>query len=129
MFTFSQKSLSRLETCDERLQNIMFELIQIMDISILEGHRDQARQDQLFHEGKSKLEWPNSKHNSDPSKAIDVAPYPIDWTNRERFILMAGAIKGIAHQMGYKIRWGGDWDGDNDMYDQTFNDLPHFEIL
>ena len=31
--------------------------------------------------------------------------------------------------MNIKIRWGGDWDSDNIMKDQTFNDLPHFEII
>ena len=129
MWTFSQSSLSKLETCDPRLQEIMFEVIQIMDIKILEGHRNKERQNQLFHEEKTKLQYPDSKHNSLPSKAIDVAPCPLDWSNRERFVYMAGIIMGVAHSLGHEIRWGGDWDRDNDLYDQTFNDLPHFEIL
>jgi peptidoglycan LD-endopeptidase CwlK len=31
--------------------------------------------------------------------------------------------------MGIEIRWGGDWDGDGDLSDHKFNDLPHFELI
>ena len=30
--------------------------------------------------------------------------------------------------MGIKLRWGGDWDGDWQTRDNTFDDLPHFEL-
>ena len=36
-------------------------------------------------EGRSKLSWLESKHNCEPSRAVDIAPYPIDWDDRERF--------------------------------------------
>ncbi len=36
---------------------------------------------------------------------------------------------GIASQMGTPLRWGGDWDGDTELRDQKFVDLPHFEVL
>ena len=39
-----------------------------------------------------------------------------------------GFVKGVASQKGIKIRWGGDWDSDNDLHDQNFIDLPHFEL-
>jgi peptidoglycan L-alanyl-D-glutamate endopeptidase CwlK len=29
----------------------------------------------------------------------------------------------------HHIRWGGDWDGDQDFRDQTFDDLAHFELI
>ena len=64
-----------------------------------------------------------------PSLAIDAAPSPIDWNDRERFFYFAGVVKGVAEEMGIKIRWGGDWDGDNDFDDQTFDDLVHFELV
>ena len=60
--------------------------------------------------------------------ALDVCPYPIDWNDKDRFYNFAGLVKGIAISMDIKIRWGGDWDGDNDLKDQTFFDLPHFEL-
>jgi peptidoglycan L-alanyl-D-glutamate endopeptidase CwlK len=69
-----------------------------------------------------------SKHNSKPSLAVDIAPYPIDWADDERFYFLAGIIKAASHQVGVKVRWGGDWDSDDDFHDQTFMDLGHFEI-
>lgn len=70
-----------------------------------------------------------SKHNSQPSKAVDVSPYPINWNNKEGFYHFAGFVRATAQQMGIKIRWGGDWNGNFDLKDQNFFDLPHFEIL
>ena len=51
------------------------------------------------------------------------------WDDINQFYLMAGHIQSIAIRLGYKIRWGGDWDRDGDLTDQTFMDLGHFEIL
>jgi len=126
---FGRSSKERLETCDPRIQEIMNELIKIYDCSIMCGHRPKEDQMAAFNEGRSKVTWPNSKHNSLPSRAVDVVPFPVDWDDLSRFYYMAGLIKGIAHQKGYKIRWGRDWDSDNDFNDQTFNDFPHFEVL
>jgi hypothetical protein len=63
------------------------------------------------------------------SRAVDVAPYPIDWNDTRRFDHFAGIVVGIAHRSGVKIRWGGNWDRDNDLNDQNFNDLVHFELI
>ena len=125
---FSKKSLSKLETCDKRLQDLFLRVVKKFDCTILEGHRSKDRQNKLFDEGKSKLKYPKGKHNSLPSKAVDVAPYPIDWNDRERFTYFSGYVLGIAYQMGLKIRWGGDWDMDTQVKDNNFDDLPHFEI-
>ncbi len=134
MPSFSQRSLERLATCDPRLQEILTKAIEIYDFTILQGHRSKEEQDKAFAEGRSKVKWPNSKHNTYPSKAVDIAPWfseqpHIRWDDRESFVYLAGIIKGIAHSLGYTIRWGGDWDRDNDLKDQTFNDLPHFELV
>ena len=125
---FSKKSLSKLETCDKRLQDLFLRVVKKFDCTIIEGHRSKDRQNKLFKEGKSKLKYPKGKHNAIPSRAVDVAPYPIDWNDRERFTYVAGYVVGIAYQMGLKIRWGGDWDMDTQVKDNNFDDLPHFEI-
>ena len=103
-------------------------VVKKFDCTIIEGHRNKDRQNKLFKEGKSKLKYPKGKHNAIPSKAVDVAPYPIDWNDRERFTYFAGYVLGIAYEMGLKIRWGGDWDMDTQVKDNNFDDLPHFEI-
>lgn len=46
-----------------------------------------------------------------------------------RFYFMAGLVMRTADILNIKIRWGGDWDGDQDFMDQTFNDLAHFELV
>jgi len=128
MAEFSKSSLDKLATLDLRLADILTEAIKIVDFTILEGHREKDAQDTAYMTGTSKLQWPNSKHNHHPSMAVDIAPYPIDWHNIRRFCFLGGIIKAIAHTRNIEIRWGYDWDSDNDFDDQTFNDLPHFEI-
>jgi len=111
-----------------KLQKIFYEVVKHFDCSVIEGRRLKAAQDDAYHSGRSKVKWPNSKHNPIPSQAIDVIPYPVDWNDKDRFMVFGGFVKGIATSMGIKIRWGGDWDSDNDFHDQTFNDYPHFEL-
>ena len=125
---FSKRSSSRLETCDKRLQDIFKEVVKEFDCTVIEGHRGKEKQNKAFDEGKSKLRYPNGNHNKIPSTAVDVAPYPIDWSDRDRFHYFAGYVIGIAKMMGHKLRWGGDWDMDTKTKDNRFDDLPHFEI-
>ncbi len=130
MASFGRTSLARLAGCDPRLQEIMTRAIGVLDFTILCGHRGKLEQDRAFVEGRSKARYGQSKHNTTPSRAVDIAPYPIDWDDMEAFVLLAGVIKAIAHDLGYAdiIRWGGDWDSDDRMRDERFRDYPHFEI-
>jgi len=125
---FSTKSRSKLHTCDERLVDLFNEVVKGFDCTILEGHRGKKAQNEAFNKGNSKVKFPNGKHNQSPSVAVDVAPYPIDWSDRDRFHYFSGYVLGIASQMGLKIRWGGDWDMDTKTKDNKFDDLVHFEI-
>jgi hypothetical protein len=83
----------------------------------------------MVEDGLSRLQYPNGKHNVTPSLAADVAPYPIDWEDYERFYWFGGYVIGAADSLGLAIRWGGDWDSDMDFKDQTLVDLIHFEIM
>jgi len=125
---YSKKSKGRLKSCDKRLQDVFNEVIKHVDCSILEGHRSKERQNKLYDEGRTKVKYPNGRHNSSPSKAVDVTPYPVDWEDRERQTLFAGFVIGIARGMGIRLRWGGDWDMDFQVMDNRFDDFPHFEI-
>jgi len=128
MPSFSQTSKDKLATCDARLQRVFTEVIKHFDCTILEGHRGEEAQNLAFATGKSQKQWPNGNHNSMPSKAVDVTPYPVDWTDRERMTLFAGFVMGIAQGMGIDIRWGGDWNENTKVKDNSFDDLPHFEV-
>ena len=125
---FGRTSKKRLKTCDEDLIYLFEEVVKYFDCSVLEGHRGKRLQNKYFKEGKSKLKFPDGNHNKKPSKAIDVAPYPIDWDDRERMTYFAGFVKGMASALGIPIRWGGDWNSDTQVKDNNFDDLPHFEL-
>jgi len=126
---FGTESRKRLDTCDQDLIDICESVIQVYDFTVLEGFRSNARQDDLFRQGKSKLRAGESAHNSNPSRAVDIAPWPIDWDDTRRFYYLQGMIKQAAAQLGIEIRQGADWDGDGSFADQSFHDLPHVELL
>ena len=125
---FGKRSIGRLQTCDQKLQELFYEVVKHFDCSIIEGHRGEERQNKAYADGKSKVKYPNGKHNQNPSIAVDVAPYPIDWSDRDRFHYFGGFVLGVAKQMGMNIRWGGDWNQDTETKDNKFDDLVHFEI-
>lgn len=126
---FSKRSKERLDSCHPDLIRLFEKVVEKYDCSVLEGYRSNTRQEELFEQGMSKLRAGQSKHNNVPSLAVDVAPYPIDWNDKIRFYHFVGYVKGVADQLGIKIRCGADWDSDNDLHDQTFFDLPHFELI
>jgi hypothetical protein len=116
----------RLATCHPDLRRFVEELVEgidagelatagVRDVTVLCGHRGKAEQDQAFERGTSKLRWPNSKHNQQPSLAVDIAPYPIDWDNLPAFDVLRGYALGVAARLGIRLRvisW----------------DRPHFEL-
>ena len=126
---FSKRSAANLAECCEELQEVFEEVLRSgLDCSVLVGARDEATQNEMQRTGRSKLAWPNSMHNISPqSLAVDVAPYPIDWDDKERFIYFGGQVVGIAAAMGIKLRWGGAWNGERNKPGQ-FDDLVHFEM-
>ena len=125
---FGKTSRKNLSTCHKDLQDLFNEVIKHVDCSVLEGHRGKERQNKAYDEGKSKVRFPNGRHNASPSRAVDVVPYPVDWNDRERFHLFAGFVLGIAQSMGIKLRWGGDWNMNFEVDDNKFDDFPHFEL-
>tara|TARA_R100000664_G_scaffold16539_1_gene25316 strand:- start:1622 stop:2041 length:420 start_codon:yes stop_codon:yes gene_type:complete len=138
MVKFSAISLERLESCDPKLQKVFHKVIELFnsgvigkgwDCSILQGHRGKDEQNKYYNEGKSKVQYPDGRHNAFPSRAVDVTPYPIDFDDRERQTYFAGFVLGVAGSMGIKLRWGGDWDRDGQVADNRFDDMPHFELI
>tara|TARA_R100001530_G_scaffold101138_1_gene70306 strand:- start:736 stop:1113 length:378 start_codon:yes stop_codon:yes gene_type:complete len=121
---FGKRSKQRLKGVKPELVNVLNELVKIMDVTIIEGLRSQERQNELVAKGASKTKY--SKHIE--GKAVDLAPYPINWKDRERFHYMGGMVRGIGKQMKVDIRWGGDWDSDGEVADNSFDDLVHVEI-
>jgi peptidoglycan L-alanyl-D-glutamate endopeptidase CwlK len=152
---FGRASKRQLQTCHPFIQDVFNEVIKKFDCSILQGIRSKEEQDLHFNSGKSKVQWPNSKHNVTPpdlSLAVDAVPYPIVWPDAEKllkvsnnksdfekelknynkalgtFYVFGMIVLDTAKELGIDLRWGGDWDGDFNIKDQNFDDLPHFEL-
>ena len=117
-YVFSANSLKKLATCHQRLQTLFQEVIKELDCTIIEGQRSAARQQKLVAQGRSRTM--NSKHCLSPSRAVDAAPYPMDWEDIARFQDFGRLVKETASRLDIPIVWGGDW--------QNFKDYVHFQL-
>ena len=131
---FSKSSISKLETCDPELQTLFNYVIKHFDCKVIYGYREKKAQNAAFDGGFSTIKYPYSNHNKQPSQAVDVIPWPIQWNNTDRMRYFIGFVKGVARMlkdygsMEVEITTGIDWDNDTVLTDQRFNDFPHFQI-
>lgn len=144
MNKWSNISKQRLDTCHADLQLLFNTVLPFFDCTVLEGHRSVTRQQELYRQGRetsgaivTHVDGINklSKHNHTPSQAVDIVPYPVNWGDTSRMYHFAGFVKATALMLQrsglieHELRWGGDWDNDTHVDDQSFMDLPHFEII
>ena len=153
MATYGNSSQQKLNSCHPDLIIIFQEVVRIFDNAIVYGERTPGEQFELYKQGRSLIggRWviadkkkvvtykdgtiSKSNHNYSPSKAVDAVPYPINWKNTDRMYYFAGMVIATAIRLKdegkvtHNIRWGGDWDRDTEVDDQTFMDLAHFEII
>lgn len=133
---YSKISEQRKSTCHVDLQKILDFAINYIDISIYCGERDEEAQNAAYRDKRSELKYPESRHNTSPSMAVDIAPYPINDGNKIRFAYFGGFIMGIANilysegDITHRIRWGGSWNGDIKTKDVELDwDPYHFELI
>lgn len=131
-FRFSQASLAQRETLHPDLQRVLDLAIQDVDFTIIEGHRGKAKQDAAVANNKSQTPWPTSKHNASPSYAVDVMPYPVDWSdnvkNLTRIAFMMGVIHAAGRALHVPLRFGMDFNRNMDPRDESFLDWDHVEL-
>ena len=142
---YGPASLANLEQVHPELIRLANEVIKHFDNTVVDGIRTMAEQEKNLAKGVSQTM--NSKHLPQAdglSHAIDIMPYPVQWgpvdkglnavrnVDKTLQVLRAyyfqGVVKGLAISMGIDIRQGVDWDGDTDLSDQTFHDIPHVEL-
>ena len=93
---------------------------------VTEGYRSPERQDELYTRGRSApgpvvtyKRGGESKHNSLPSRALDVAfllaDGEVSWSG-----LLLSKFARLMKAADARVHWGGDWPG--------FKDRPHFEV-
>lgn len=119
-------SLVKLASCQPELRRLveavalgidLGECPGVTDLTVLCGFRGEKEQNEAYAKKASKLQWPNSKHNVLPSNAVDMAPYPLDWSvaGLPAFRKLRKYVQQTADRLGIKIRiisW--DW--------------PHYEL-
>lgn len=139
---YGAKSKAKLATCHLDIVEVCIRAIAGgPDHTIIWGGRSAAVQADLVTDGFSQRL--DSLHvigeGRELSDAIDLAPWPVVWPNREtqsrsdfedaikRFHVLAGYVLGIAEALGVALLWGGDWNMNWVYTDQRFDDLGHFE--
>lgn len=141
MYAFGSRSRAKLETCCDEIVEVCELGIKRtpVDFTIVHGFRPEDVQNMLFESGASRKRWPDSTHNyriadgdtyTPASLAIDFAPWingGIPWKETHAFAMIAGVLIGSAMELGYRLRWGGDWDSDGLSSDQTLLDWGHVE--
>ena len=136
---FGQQSYSKLATCEQELQTLLLEVVKTYDVSIVFGNRSMAIQNALYLKGRKKIPASagdrrsnyliedikkvvtyrgfekKSMHNYNPSRAVDVIPYPSGWSNVNKIYEMAGFIKATYLRLKKEgklkkdLRFGSDW--------------------
>ena len=123
-----QRSIDRLKGVNPSLVAVFKRACETMpfDVTVLEGLRSYERQQELLKQGATKVSV--SRHMS--GNALDIAPYPIDWNDLERFQIVAEHMFKAAKELGIVIRWGGTWERSftKPVKWAKFLDAPHFEL-
>ncbi len=119
MAALNDISRKRLGSCHADLQRLVEMVAEDFPILVVCGHRGQKEQDAAFAAKASKLKWPHSRHNTEPSEAVDLAPLPLNWNDKKAFKAMAKLVKAAADKLGLEIEWGGDW---------AWPDADHFQL-
>jgi len=135
MYKYSQKSQEKLDTCHPDIQKVLNHAIKFVNITILEGVRPLETQEEYVRTGRSKtLKSKHLKQDDGYAHAVDCALWPIDWSDKSRFNYLGGYLQAVADMMydrgeiTHRLRWGGDWDSDQNMKEHSFFDGPHFEL-
>jgi len=140
MFTFSERSLNNLKGVHPKLVAVVKRALELspIDFTVLEGVRSQARQDELWAQGRTKpgqvVTWVQTSgthgiQEDGYGHAVDLAPYPIDWNDHARFDGLANIMFAAAKDLGVTLRWGGNWNMDATIHERGESDSPHFELV
>ena len=126
MFKLGNNSIKNLTGVDGRLVEIADLAITISRIDFgipsTGGLRTTADQAKLFADGVSKADGVNNKSYHQSGKAIDVYAYVDGKASWDKYHLTTSATSMLqaAAQLGYPLKWGGNW--------KSWQDMPHYEL-
>jgi peptidoglycan L-alanyl-D-glutamate endopeptidase CwlK len=128
MAQLSSRSIDNLAQAHIFLRTVMVEAIKDFDFIIICGHRGEAEQERAFGLHTTKAHFGQSPHNYTPSLAVDCCPNPVNWNDTKAFLAMGKHIIDVSKKLSIAITWGADWDGDGNLLNNHFTDMPHFEL-
>jgi len=120
-------SKQRRDTCAVTIQDVLNEAIKHVDFAVMCGHRTESAQNTAFVTKRSRAVWPLSRHNTRPSEAVDIVPWPTQYDDLAKFYELATYMYAAADKLGVSLEWGGHWKnytgkGHNDR------DWAHWEL-
>ena len=138
-YYLSQRSLNNLNGVHPKLVAVVKRAIDIttQDFVVIEGVRTQARQDELWAQGRTKpgpiVTWTKDASSHGIGKdgyghAVDICPYPVDWNDLKKFDAIAKAMFDAAAEQGVRLGWGADWNMNGTPRERGESDSPHFEL-
>lgn len=152
------KSKQRYDTLHPDLQLIVDATLElcVVDFSIHEGHRPVEKQFEYYKKGREFVDgrwkvvnkknvitnidghFKKGKHNHTPSLALDFTAFvqgkpELTWdtvhlTYIGASMIMIAEFLFETEEIEHKLRWGGNWDKDGDLADNTLYDRPHVEL-
>lgn len=153
-YRLSPKSLSKLFGVHPDLVAVVKRAIELseQDFLVLEGVRTEQRQRELYGQGRTaaelraagvdpslakpemqKVTWTlksnHFKQADGYGHAVDLVPYPVDWSTISKFDHIADAMDQASKELGIPIRHGADWDMDGKRRERGESDNPHFELV
>ncbi|MDA5480860.1 M15 family metallopeptidase [Yersinia intermedia] len=130
-FNLSQRSENNLKGVNASLVKVVRRALELstVDFIVIEGVRTVARQQQLYAQGRTEpgkvVTWTMKSKHID-GNAVDLLPVT-GWDNLASFKSVSKAMFQAASELGVKITWGADWNG-NGIQEKGETDSPHFEI-
>lgn len=131
MASFGKASEEKLKHLHPDLIRIVRKAIKTLDFTIVQTIRTEEQHNDYLARGMTTIPYNKTRHKPNDaglSEAMDLAPWPINWEDENKFYFLAGVILQCAKEENIAIRCGYDWDGDGDFKDQNFNDIPHTEL-
>lgn len=122
MNKFNQSSIEKLKGVHPDLVKVTTRALQISPIGfdVIEGYRSKENQVRKFNIGLTKSL--QSKHLT--GYAVDLLNKHHDWNDNESFKMIKDAMMKASQELKIKIRYGGEWNGDDFQYTG-----PHFELI
>ena len=124
-FKFGRRSRQRLNGVHPLLIKCAEKALSygVMDATVVPygGLRTLKDQEHLVSIRASKtLNSLHRKQSTGYGHAIDLAPYPVDWSDPSRFFMFATLMFRAANELDIPLEWGGHW--------RSFKDYPHYQL-